>query len=116
MDDPSIRGMARAATERSRREQGLPAHITDPAVLDQVAALVTPDQAPTLVGRGTAVAMTEQEHAALAAATEVAIAAPLRPSPNTHAALIPWSKVLDLRSALSAAGIDWRDAQVRANR
>jgi hypothetical protein len=38
---PSMRDLAREAVDRSRREQGLPPHVTDPAVLDQVASLMT---------------------------------------------------------------------------
>jgi hypothetical protein len=36
---------------QSRRAQGLPDHITDPATLDQVAQLVLADQPPTWAAR-----------------------------------------------------------------
>lgn len=40
-----IRAAAREAAARSRREQGLPERITDPSVIEQIAALLRePDQ------------------------------------------------------------------------
>jgi hypothetical protein len=41
------------------------------------------------------------------AAIDIAAAAPLRQTPNTHAAQIPWWVIHELRSALTKLGIDW---------
>jgi hypothetical protein len=43
--------LARERTVQSRRAQGLPDHITDPATLDQVALLVLADRSPVWAAR-----------------------------------------------------------------
>ena len=38
----------------------------------------------------------------------VAAAPPDKPKINRHSCYVPWSRILRLRAALDAAGIDWR--------
>lgn len=45
----------------------------------------------------------------LDATIAVARSAPATPSHNAFAARISWSKVTELRDALDAAGLEWRD-------
>lgn len=51
--------------------------------------------------------MTPAQTKAMAFALEVAAAAPLRQ--NAASAQIPWSVIWDLRTALEAIGVDWRE-------
>jgi hypothetical protein len=46
-----LTAIARERAVQSRRAQGLPDHITDPATLDQVAQLVLADRPPTWAAR-----------------------------------------------------------------
>jgi hypothetical protein len=48
---PDLTAVARERAVQSRRAQGLPDHITDPATLDQVAQLVLADRPPTWAAR-----------------------------------------------------------------
>jgi hypothetical protein len=48
---PDLTTIARQRALQSRRAQGLPDHITDPATLDQVAQLVLADRPPTWAAR-----------------------------------------------------------------
>ena len=49
------------------------------------------------------------EMAVLVAAVAIARSAPAKRAEYVHAALIPWSKVENLRAALDLAGIEWAD-------
>lgn len=45
----------------------------------------------------------------LDAAVAIAAAAPAKPGSHVFASAIPWGRIHELRDALDALGIEWRD-------